>query len=313
MQIYKTQSPIASRSNWLLSIVVLILVTFGVMALLQGLAIVLVPVIFSVSLDELVAILTGVSSHPQARLAFLFVQGLAGGFTFFVAGLLYAKLIDRADFQWKQHVATTEFKSVVLMILILIAGIIFNSVLIDWNADFVFPESLSQIEQFLREKEDQLMVLTKFLTDFDSITEVLAGILVIGILAGLGEEVFFRGVLQPKLSGYFNNVHAGVWVSAIIFSAIHIQFYGFLPRVFLGAIFGYLYVYSGSLVYPILAHILNNTFTVIMLYLNKIGILEFDLEETGQVPMLMAFAGLIGMILLFRVFKNEQSQLATHE
>lgn len=313
MQIYKTQSPIASRSNWFLSLVVLILVTFGVMALFQGLAIVLVPVIFSVSLDETIAILTGVSSHPQARLAFLFVQGIAGGFTFFVAGLLYAKLIDRADFQWKQHIATTEFKSIVLMILILIAGIIFNSVLIDWNADFVFPESLSQIEQFLREKEDQLMVLTKFLTDFDSITEVLAGIFVIGILAGLGEEVFFRGVLQPKLSGYFKNVHAGVWVSAIIFSAIHIQFYGFLPRVFLGAIFGYLYVYSGSLVYPILAHILNNTFTVIMLYLNKIGILEFDLEETGQVPMLMAFAGLIGMILLFRVFKNEQSQLATHE
>lgn len=313
MQIYKTQSPIASRSNWLLSLVVLILVTFGVMALLQGLAVVLVPKIFSISLDETIAILTGGSSHPQARFAFLFIQGLGGGFAFLVGGILYSKLIDRADFQWKQQVAAIEFKSIVLMILILIAGIIFNSVLIDWNADFVFPESLSQLEKYLREKEDQLLQLTKFLTDFDSITEVLAGILVIGILAGLGEEVLFRGVLQPKLSGYFNNVHAGVWVAAIIFSAIHVQFYGFLPRVFLGAIFGYLYVYSGSLVYPILAHILNNTFTVIMLYLNKIGILEFDLEETGQVPTLMAFAGLIGMILLFRVFKNEQSQLATHE
>ncbi|UJP65369.1 CPBP family intramembrane glutamic endopeptidase [Mongoliitalea daihaiensis] len=312
MQIYKTQSSIATRSNWILSLVVLILITFGVMAVLQSAAVFLVPVIFNIPLDETIAIFTSGSSHPKARMAFLFVQGFGGGFAFLAGGLLYAKLIDQADFFWKQQVQATEFKSLILMVLILTTGIVFNAVLIDWNASVVFPEFLADIEQYLRQKENQLMELTKFLTDFDSISEVLAGILVIGILAGLGEEVFFRGVLQPKLTGYFNNPHVAVWVTAIIFSAIHLQFYGFVPRVFLGAIFGYLYLYSGSLVYPILAHILNNTFTVVMLYLNKLGILEFDLEESGQVPLLTALLGLLGMIFLFRVFKKQHSQETSH-
>ncbi|HAZ23715.1 MAG TPA: CPBP family intramembrane metalloprotease domain-containing protein, partial [Algoriphagus sp.] len=86
--------------------------------------------------------------------------------------------------------------------------------------------------------------LTQFLTDFQSVPELLTGLLVIGVLAGIGEEMFFRGVLQPKLHLYTGSVHWGIWLTAIIFSAIHIQFYGFVPRVFLGAIFGYLYVYS---------------------------------------------------------------------
>jgi uncharacterized protein len=313
MQIYKTQSPIASRSNWLLSLVVLILITIGTMILLQGLALVLIPLLFNIPLDETIALFTAQSSHPSARMALLFVQGLGGGFAFLAAGLLYAKLVDKATFQWKQQVNVVTFKNLVLMILLLAVGIIFNSILIDWNAGVVFPESLSGLEKFLRDKEDQLLELTKFFTDFDSLGEFLAGILVIGLLAGVGEEVLFRGVLQPKLIGYFKNPHVGIWVAAVIFSAIHIQFYGFFPRVFLGALFGYLYFYSGSLVYPILAHILNNTFTVVMLYLNKLGILEFDLEESGQIPVIAALLAGLVVVFLFKVFKKEHSQVITHE
>src|SRR5690606_1514724 len=134
------------------------------------------------------------------------------------------------------------------------------------------------------------------------IGELILGILVIGVLAGIGEEYLFRGILQPKLQIYTGNAHAGIWITAIIFSTIHFQFYGFLPRMMLGALFGYLYLYSGSLVYPILAHILDNTFTVVAVYLNKLGVVEFDIEGGGEVEWYYFLIGLAIFFLSFRAF-----------
>jgi membrane protease YdiL (CAAX protease family) len=163
---------------------------------------------------------------------------------------------------------------------------------------------MSGLEACMKESENQMMELTKFLTDFENIQEFIAGIFVIGVLAGIGEEVFFRGLIQPKIRLYTGSIHWGIWLTAIIFSAIHMQFYGFLPRVFLGAIFGYLYVYSGSLVYPILAHIFNNSITVLLVYLAKQGNIEFDVEATDQVSYPLAFLGLLVLLVGIYYFKR---------
>jgi membrane protease YdiL (CAAX protease family) len=179
-----------------------------------------------------------------------------------------------------------------------------NGLLVYWNAQLVLPESMAGIENWMKEMETQLMEVTKFLTDFQNIPEFLTGILVIGIFAGIGEEMLFRGVLQPKLKLYTNSAHWGIWLTAIIFSAIHVQFYGFVPRVFLGALFGYLYHYSGSLFYPILAHIFNNTLTVVVIYLSNQGIVDFDLESTDTVSYPVAITGLLVLMLGFFYFKK---------
>ena len=107
---------------------------------------------------------------------------------------------------------------------------------------------------------------------------------------------------------YTGSAHWGVWLTAIIFSAIHLQFYGFLPRVFPGAIFGYLYLFSGSLIYPILAHILNNTFTVIMVYLANQGSIDFDIESTDEVSYPAAFIGLLVLLAGIYYFKKIKPQ-----
>jgi uncharacterized protein len=172
------------------------------------------------------------------------------------------------------------------------------------NAQLDLPASMSGLESWMKEMEAQLMELTKFLTDFQTIPELLAGIMVIGILAGIGEELFFRGLVQPKIQYYLKSSHWGIWVTAIIFSAIHVQFYGFLPRVFLGALFGYMYHYSGSLWYPILAHIINNSVTVLLVYLSNQGMIEFDLESTDTVSYTAAFLGLLLLIVGFLYFKK---------
>jgi uncharacterized protein len=280
---------------------------------MQGLGLMLVPPIFNISLDEMLALFTSPSHSPNAKLAMYLVQALGSGLSFILATVIIGKLVDKADFGVKQQFNRFKFTGFLILLFIMLGAILFNSLIIDWNANMHLPKSMHSMEEFFKKTEDQRMVLTKFLTDFESPLEFIIAIIVIGILAGIGEEVFFRGVIQPKMQLYTRNAHLGVWLTAFIFSAIHIQFYGFFPRMLLGAIFGYLYLYSGSLLYPIIAHILNNSFTVVLLYLAKLGKIEFDMEQTGQVSLPYAIIGLVLLILSMKVFKEKSKSILTDE
>src|SRR5690554_4442761 len=198
-----------------------------------------------------------------------------------------------------------------LLIPLLFGFIMFNSLFIYWNMQVEFPEFMSGFEEWALLKEKEMMGITLYLTDFANTGELVAGILVIGVLAGIGEEYLFRGILQPKLNGYSGNAHARIWLSAFIFSAIHFQFYGFLSRLMLVDLFGYLYYYSGSLVYPIIAHILNNAITVVAVYLNKLGIVEFDIEGNVEFEWYYVVLGLGLFLISFRAFvnKNENNRI----
>ncbi len=304
MEIYETQSEIAKRKSWLLSLVVIVLVAFGVLILLQVLALALTPFLFGVSIDEIMGLMSGDFSAANGRMAMFFIQGIGSGIGFWLAAYVIAHYIDKADMHWEIQLPRFNMKSAGLVLLITFGGMLFNAFLVHLNSLLALPEALSGLEIWMQEMEDQLLELTKFLTDFQTIPELLTGILVIGILAGIGEEMFFRGLIQPKMKLYLGSAHAGVWVTAIIFSAIHLQFYGFLPRMFLGVMFGYLYHYSGSLTYPILAHILNNSITVILVYLSNQGKIDFDLESTDAISYPVAFLGLLGLLVGIYYFKK---------
>ena len=304
MEIYETQSEIGKRKSWLLSSVVVLLVSLGVLLLMQGIAIALLPVLFNFSLEDLASLIAGNYNIPNGRMAFLFVQGLGGGLGFWLAAYLISSKIDKANLHWDIQFSKVKLFWVGIVLGLTLGGMLFNAFLIDFNSQLVLPESMSELEAWMKQTENQMMELTKFLTDFQNIEEFLVGILVIGVLAGIGEEVFFRGLIQPKVRLYTGSIHWGIWLTAILFSAIHMQFYGFLPRMFLGAIFGYLYVYSGSLVYPILAHIFNNSITVLLIYLSKQGKIDFDIESTDQVSYSLAFLGLLVLLVGIYYFKN---------
>lgn len=304
MEIYETQAEIAKRHNWLLSLVVIVLVTFGVLVLLQGLAVAFIPSLFNISLEDFMSVVSGNYDIPNGRMAMLFAQGLGSGLGFWVATWLIVRFIEKADLHWDIQTSRLNGQNIGLIVLITLGGMLFNGLLVYWNAQLDLPESMAGIESWMKEMETQLMELTKFLTDFQSVPELLTGILVIGVFAGVGEELYFRGLIQPKMQGYFKSPHWGIWITAIIFSAIHVQFYGFLPRVFLGALFGYMYHYSGSLLYPIIAHIFNNSLTVVIVYLSNQGFFDFDLESTDSVSYPAAIAGFLVLILGFLYFKK---------
>ena len=304
MEIYETESEIAKRKSWLLSLVVIVLVTLGVLIALQGAALAIVPGLFNITLEDILGLMNGNYDVPNGRMAMLLVQGIGSGIGFWLAAWIISNRIDKANLRWDVQLSRFSLKGGALVVVLTVGAMLFNAFLVYFNNQLVMPAFLAETEAWMKKMELQMMELTKFLTDFQTIPELLMGILVIGILAGIGEEMFFRGVIQPKMHFYTGSAHLGIWLTAIIFSAIHVQFYGFLPRVFLGAVFGYLYMYSGSLVYPILAHIFNNSFTVIMVYLANQGMINFDLESTDEVSYPVAICGLLVLLAGIFYFKK---------
>jgi len=309
MEIYESRSEFGKKQYWLLSLFLLVLTVFGTLAILSNIAFFLVPLIFNIPLEDISYIFGGNYNHPNARLALLFIQALGSGLSFWLGGYLFIRFIDRATLRTEQQLAKTKFNLSLLVIPVLLSFIAINSLVIYWNSQIHFPEFMSGFEEYAKRTEAETMRLTTYLTNFENIYEFIGGIIVIGIFAGIGEEYVFRGILQPKLHQYTGNAHMGIWIAAIIFSAIHVQFYGFFPRMLLGALFGYLYLYSGSLFYPILAHIINNSLTVTLVYLNKLGLLEFNIEESTQADWYVVLIGLIVFIISFKLFINNSREL----
>jgi membrane protease YdiL (CAAX protease family) len=149
-----------------------------------------------------------------------------------------------------------------------------------------------------RAQEDQLAEFTRAATQFNSVPDLLLGLLVIALLPGIGEELVFRGLIQNELWRGTKNVHVAIWVSAFIFSAIHTQFFGFVPRMLLGALFGYLYYWSGNLLIPMFAHFFNNAFGVVALYLEHQKLIDVNMEETEAAPWPAVALGVVLTVLL---------------
>ncbi|MDH6355660.1 membrane protease YdiL (CAAX protease family) [Dysgonomonas sp. PH5-45] len=132
-----------------------------------------------------------------------------------------------------------------------------------YNDQLVLPESLSWLEEKMRASEDRAAALFDTLLAGKTITDLVLNLLLVAVMAGICEEFLFRGAIQQIFGKITRNPHLAVWITAIIFSAIHMQFYGFVPRVILGAALGYLFVWSGNLWIPIIIHTVNNAFSVI--------------------------------------------------
>ncbi|MBQ0115906.1 MAG: CPBP family intramembrane metalloprotease [Bacteroidales bacterium] len=174
----------------------------------------------------------------------------------------------------------------------------------DWNSSVHLPQSMSGIEQAMRQAEDAAANMTKELLDCDNIPRLIVILMVVGVMAGLSEEMFFRGGILVTLlqRGHY---HVMVWTTAIIFSAIHFQFFGFVPRMLLGAWFGYLMVWSRSLWVPVIAHTLNNSMAVVCSYMGHAGVNHMDaVDRIGVDSPWLALASAGATIALIVVAKQ---------
>lgn len=164
----------------------------------------------------------------------------------------------------------------------------------------VFPEVLKGIEQWMRKMEDEGAKTTAAILKMKSIGDFLITLFIIAIVPAICEEFLFRGALQRTFLRWIKNPHVAIWISAIIFSTIHFQFYGFFPRLFLGAAFGYIYFWTGSLWYTIFAHFLNNGFAVGMAWYFQKNNLPLNNDE--EIP-IQWYGYIISAILTLALFK----------
>jgi membrane protease YdiL (CAAX protease family) len=203
-------------------------------------------------------------------------------------------------------------QALILVIFIVLSFTIVDSVIAVWNQELHFPEWfpewLLSFEKWARATEDQLTKFSEFVTRFDSFGSMIFGLIVIAVLPAIGEEIVFRGMIQRDLYRATNNIHVAIWTSAIIFSAFHLQFYGFVPRLLLGALFGYFYHWSGSLLVPVFAHFLNNGLIVISLYLYQGGLIDVDMESNVAAPWSAVISSAVVMTILLFLLKKFYEQ-----
>lgn len=175
-----------------------------------------------------------------------------------------------------------------------------------WNQKMILPDFLKNVEQWMKEKEESLMRMTMTLITVHSYWDFFVNLIMIAVLPAIGEELFFRAGLQGAINKMFLNPHVAIWVTAIIFSAIHMQFYGFLPRMLLGAGFGYLYYFSGSIWYAILAHFINNAYAVCAAFYMQMHNMPLDkADEPIGFPWYGYLISAIITLTLFKYFKNQ--------
>jgi uncharacterized protein len=239
----------------------------------------------------------------------MLLQGVNHLGTFLVPALAYWYFVERKRWSEFNTRPLWAVAGLGLVGLLVIAFMPFDGLVIEWNQNLHLPQTLAPLEQWIRDKEKSLEGITKYLTTFNSPGQLLVAILVIAVIPAIGEEVLFRGVLQRNFSYWTGNVHIGIWLAAILFSAIHVQFLGFFPRMLLGALFGYVYVWSGNIWVPIFAHFVNNGFTVFMVYMHQRKMTTVNIENNESIPIWGAIISVLvtaGLMYYFR--QNNRSQ-----
>jgi len=183
--------------------------------------------------------------------------------------------------------------------LVALPGINFTHTL---NEALHLPDWLGGAEKWMQQKEDSAKVLSDAFLQMRSPSDLMINLIMFGLLPAVGEELFFRGALFTIIKEWTQRKHLTIFITAFLFSAIHLQFYGFLPRFLLGVGFGYLFIFTGSLWAPMLAHFLNNSLAVVVAYFFYQGKSSISQDDFGSVDNLAVnLMSIVITIYIFRV------------
>ena len=203
---------------------------------------------------------------------------------------------NHRPFEWLRLHQGADGTSFALAIGIMICAVPAINLLANLNNRIDLPESLDFIEQKMRAMEEAAAALTERFLQADNLGQLIINIGLMALLPALSEELSFRGTLQQVLG----NKHLAIWITAFIFSAIHMQFYGFIPRMLMGAMFGYIFVWTGSLWVPIVMHFTNNALAVIAYYIDQNIADTIGADDTWWVGVLSLLITSLGLLIFYR-------------
>lgn len=235
-----------------------------------------------------------------------YVQVLSHVAMFIVPAFAFGMVVSKRP---AAYLKLNSFPSGLLVLtgmLIMLAALPLVNYLMHLNMNLHLPPFLAPLEAWMRQTEEAAEIMTTYFLEVDNWQGLLFNIFMIAIIPALGEELIFRGIVLRLLGEWTHKLHLAVWISAFLFSAMHLQFFGFLPRLLLGVLLGYMFVWSGKLWIPILAHFFNNAAAVTVFYLNHKGYLSFDMEALSLdvIPWPLAVLSLGLVSVLFVLFRR---------
>lgn len=249
-------------------------------------------------------------SESQANVL-KFIQAF-GHFGMFTAPSLFFAFQLKKPLTETLNLGTIKNQKVYLITVALVAlSMPISNLLITINESIKLPESLASLELWLKEKEAMASQLTEVIAKTSSFKGLMVNLFVMAFLPAIGEELVFRGILLKYAIRFTHKIHLSVILIAILFSAIHFQFYGFLPRLFLGLILGYLFVWTGSLWVPILFHFINNGASVVAFYILTVTQSNADIDSFGSLSYvwMWIFHLPVFCFAIWYVYKNRISQV----
>ena len=293
---------VSSKNPWILLLALIAICIGGVLFIGNGLGLITATLVSGVNFQELQHILADPTSYPEQRVMFMLLQAMASIGGFIIAPLIFYYTLIRGNIirDFLRFPASLG-NMLAITVVMVFSFMIVNTIFIEWNANIQLPDSMAGVENWARGLEDSMKILTDYLTDFSSTGYFVLAMVVIAAIPAVGEELLFRGMFQNIFLRIFKNHHAAIWAAAFIFSAVHFQFFGFLPRLLLGALFGYLYVWTGNLLVPMVAHFTNNGISLLALYVHQKGITDIDVESTDAPPTIyiLLFSALFVVTLLY--------------
>jgi membrane protease YdiL (CAAX protease family) len=260
--------------------------------------------------------LAAVISNPEGpeEVMFLKIYQLINQLgIFFVPVLIYTFLVSPAPEKFLYLNRKPGFTNLIVLGMLVFTVLPFINYLGELNKQMDLPAALDGLESWFREKEDQAMHLTEIFLATDNIGGLMVNLFIVAVIPALGEELLFRGALIRLFKDITGNVHWAVIISSFLFAAIHFQFYGFLPRFFLGLVLGYAFVMTRNLWVPIFIHFVNNAASVIVFYLHQNGYINIPMEDFGYSPNVVFIIGslLISLWLMIIVYQRENNSFRT--
>lgn len=268
--------------------------------------------LFGIGLTDLQGDISAKSAESSLVNAVRLIQTFSLLGSFLVPALLSAWLFSEESTTFL-GIDTIPHRDLMLLVpVVFLCAVPFINWMMAINQGIRLPESLRSVEDWMRATEEAAARLTELLVSGTSTADLVLNLLVIAVIPGIAEEFLFRGVLQRQFALLSGNRHAGIWLTAFLFSALHMQFLGFIPRFFLGALLGYLYSWSGSLWLSVFAHFCNNAFAVILTWAFAAGHIQLNPDTWGTGPQDAAALGasvfltLSGIALISRSSKRTQ-------
>ena len=229
---------------------------------------------------------------------------------FIIPPILFALMVSRSIKGYLRMDRRPHSMTILAGSIMILFSLPFLHWLSELNEAIRLPEFMGSVERWFQEYESRARELTEAFVDVHTWGGLTVNLLMIALLPAFGEEMLFRGVLLRGMNDWTKNIHASVLITAFLFSALHLQFYGFLPRFVLGVLLGYMLVWTGSLWVPIIMHFVNNAMAVlIVFFMNRSG-KEVEMEEIGSSSniFIIFFSFLLMLSLTFFIYANEERQ-----